>query len=295
MGWMRQTIKAYLDDDGVDFQIAPPEPYWARNIAPNSLNVPAAWVVRGLGTGATRALVDQFVLSTPRIMLFCHDVSVKAPRHAARMGIFVASAGEAVEEAVYAFLCSQWVRDITLPLLLNSNPGCGKMAEALFEEFIVSVELAVKRTGKQDEVFVNVYCDPPTWNASRWILWATDLRRQSFPYYNRLGLVKNAKGLESIRCAGCHASDHWHSECTYVDLLDWKGAPVGIWLTDEHSGDNPYVGNFVPQPPQPIAGPLTGQQMGGAGQQNRGARGGGRRARTLYRGSVGAGRGNMGN
>lgn len=76
--WLRATIGAFIKYDN-GFALIPPEPHTVKNIAPNALNVPVAWIATGLPDDAAMQLRNQFAISTARITFTCSENSPRAP------------------------------------------------------------------------------------------------------------------------------------------------------------------------------------------------------------------------
>ncbi len=290
--WLRATIGAFIKYDN-GFALIPPEPHTVKNIAPNALNVPVAWIATGLPDDAAMQLRNQFAISTARITFTCSENSPRAPRHIGRMGWFENCSSQEIQNAVSTYLCSEWVIETTTPLLANTHLGSNKTNAQIFEEWMMSVTYAIKRVPANNAAYVSVYCDPPTANGIRWVAWAAQLKSKPAQYTARGGEHLWVSWMDPIRCAGCQGSDHFIKECPLLDVPGWKGEATGFTPVEVFESDIALTGDVIPPPP--TSAPNTTKPMspshqwserpnggnrGGRGAPQRRARGNGRGSRV---------------
>lgn len=289
--WLRATMVAFMRCDN-GFVLIPPEPYEIKNLAPNALNVPVAWIATGLPGNAATQLKNQFAISTARITFTCSENSPRSPRHIGRIGWFENCSSAEIQNAVSTYLCSEWVIENTVPLLVNTHLGVSKTTAQLFEEWMMGVTYAVKRTPTNNTAYANVYCEPPTTNGVRWVAWAAQIRSKPAQYTALGGEHLWVSWMDPMRCAGCQGSDHHIKECPLLDVPGWKGEATGFTPADVFENDAALAGDVIPPPPMSLPNVMktqnppqqwieraSGGNRGGRGAPPRRARGNGRGGR----------------
>ncbi|KAI0712111.1 hypothetical protein C8Q76DRAFT_693811 [Earliella scabrosa] len=223
-GRLRNTIMNFLGGES-GFSVTPPNMRWYEKVKLNALNAPAAYVVAGLSPQARNALIRQQAISAREITFFIHSNKMDAPIFVARFHRFPDP--NAARNAIFEFFRSEWMYQITTPLLLKTHAGRDATTpKALFEKWVQTVRPIPARIPTDTAMWaVNVYCEPPTRHPVAWLAWAEDVRRMHIPIPNCGPYV--AAFVGHIRCSACHSADHYDTECQYALVEGWKGELVG--------------------------------------------------------------------
>ncbi|TFK86291.1 hypothetical protein K466DRAFT_600450 [Polyporus arcularius HHB13444] len=223
------------------FVIVPPEAPLNTVTTPHS--APFAWGVLDLSMDAARTLRATRVISLPEITFFVHSNVPTITRYLFSARGFAHNRNNDIALTVQRVFLGRDVLSRFWALMQN-NPEYGGLTSGQALRRIVGTLRVRVLTLENGTILAGIYVNPPTNSPDRWLALIAHMAQILFTSNrNTTGFV-----ARSMRCLGCHGTDHPTHLCQYPELQGWHGRPAGTQVIPPLSGGG---GALPPPPPAP--------------------------------------------